>query len=58
MAKATNPGRMNMDDEYPDQTDEREEADQTQDDEPGRSAAERAKQTERRMEESGQESPA
>ena len=46
-----------MTDEYPDQTDEREEVDQTQDDEAGRSAAAEAKETERRMEESGQESP-
>jgi hypothetical protein len=52
------PTEMNMRDKHPDQTDEREEDDETEDDEAGRSAAEHAKQTERRMEESGQESPA
>jgi hypothetical protein len=46
-----------MSDNDRDNADEREGGNEPQDDEPGRSPADEAKETERRMEESGQESP-
>jgi hypothetical protein len=48
---------MNMSDSDPGQEDQRKKNDETQDNEPRRSAADQAKETERRMEKSGQESP-